>query len=219
VAVPSSNATTNPPAGRRQSAAPLIGLAALLAAVLLVMGLIGWRLYRAHQMEREYDAAMAADRMRATQAAIAAASEAARWDAAPKTTPARTPADAPDAITLPASRAKLHGKTLKRSADNSSLGWWNTPDQWVEWKFTNPKAGKYTVAAELSAPASGQFEIVSGARRLRCSSLPTGHYNKFRIVTLGTIELAAGDITLAVKPLPQGWKPMNLKTIRLKASE
>ncbi len=45
----------------------------------------------------------------------------------------------------------------------------------------------------------------------------TGDYGKFKVAKLGVLEIAApGKVTLAVRPVKDGWHPLNLKAIRLK---
>jgi hypothetical protein len=48
----------------------------------------------------------------------------------------------------------------------------------------------------------------------------TGDYTSFKRTELaGTLDLAAGPVTLTVKPVADGWQPMNLKSIQLRAVE
>jgi hypothetical protein len=45
----------------------------------------------------------------------------------------------------------------------------------------------------------------------------TRDYGKFKVSKLGTVEIASpGKATLAVRPVKDGWHPLNLKAIRLK---
>ena len=124
-----------------------------------------------------------------------------------------------------ANDAICHGDKLKlENADpDGNLGFWLDPADWAEWKFEVTKPGGFTVVAEMAAQASGKFTLTVGEPRaggtvpLRCAAPATGDYRKFQQVTLGRIEIpSAGKTSLAVKPVPAGWQPMNLKSLVLK---
>ena len=86
----------------------------------------------------------------------------------------------------------------------------------MDWEFKLTQPGKFSVSAVIAAPASGSFEISVAGQTLRCSAPRTGNYLTFNPVKLGVVELpAAGKAILAVRPIKEGWQPMNLKTIRL----
>jgi len=45
----------------------------------------------------------------------------------------------------------------------------------------------------------------------------TGDYGKFKVAKLGTLEISSkGKATLAIRPVKDGWQPLNVKAIRLK---
>jgi hypothetical protein len=78
------------------------------------------------------------------------------------------------------------------------------------------KPGRFEVTAEIAAEGSGTFTVDAGGGKLTATAPKTGSYTTFQKVSLGTLEISkAGVTTLAVRPVPAGWQPMNLKSIRL----
>ena len=57
-----------------------------------------------------------------------------------------------------------------------------------------------------------------GDQKISGTAPNTGDYTKFRRINLpGTLEIAApGKITITVKPVAEGWRPINLKSLTLK---
>jgi len=47
----------------------------------------------------------------------------------------------------------------------------------------------------------------------------TGGYQSFKTVELGKIELKRGVCELSVRPLRDGWQPINLRSIVLKPAD
>jgi alpha-L-fucosidase len=121
-------------------------------------------------------------------------------------------------VVLPAGEARLHGSTFQYESGGQldNIGYWTTPEDWVDWEFQIARPGEFTVSAVIAAPASGDFEISVAGQTLRCSAPNTGDYTTFASVKLGVGKiLAAGKIVLAVRPIKNGWQPMNLKAVRL----
>lgn len=121
-------------------------------------------------------------------------------------------------ITLPASEARLHGSTLQYESGGQldNIGYWTTPDDWADWEFKINHPGEFALSAIIAAPATGSFEISVAGQTLRCAAPNTGGYTTFTAANLGVVEIAAeGKTMLAVRPIKDGWQPMNLKAIRL----
>ncbi len=122
-------------------------------------------------------------------------------------------------VVLPASQANLHGTTFRYEAGGplDDIGFWTDPKDWADWEFKLKQPGKFEVSAIIAAPGSGSFEIAVGGKSFRASGPVTASYLDFQPVKLGTIEItAAGKTTLSVRPIADGWQPMNLKSIQLK---
>jgi alpha-L-fucosidase len=121
-------------------------------------------------------------------------------------------------IALPAGDARLHGSTFQYESGGllDNIGYWTTPEDWVDWEFQIKRPGKFALSAELASMANGLFEVSLAGQTVRCTTPNTGSYFNFITVKLGVIEIKSeGQATLAVRPIKQGWQPMNLKAIRL----
>jgi alpha-L-fucosidase len=122
------------------------------------------------------------------------------------------------AVTLPAAEAVTHGEQIRfeGGANRDCLGFWTNPDDWAEWSFKIAQPGKFTVIAEIAAIDSGSFVVSAGGQKLPGKAPATGDYGKFRRVELGAIEIpSAGQASLAVRAVAEGWHPLNLKSVRL----
>ena len=120
-------------------------------------------------------------------------------------------------IQLPATEAIMHGESVKyeSGAGKDNVGYWIVPSDWVECQFKLSQSGKFNVTAEIAAQGSGSFELIVGEQRLKGTAPNTGSYTRFQKLELGTLELKAQDkVSLAVKPIKEGWQPMNLKSLR-----
>ncbi|HEU5069978.1 MAG TPA: alpha-L-fucosidase [Verrucomicrobiae bacterium] len=123
--------------------------------------------------------------------------------------------DARGEVNLPATEATLHGHTVRVESAGQNLGFWTDPSDWAEWQFKIVRAGRFQVEAEMASLGEGRFEISLGDQKIRGIAPATGAYQKYRVVTLGTVELPAGEFTLALRPLTEHWQPVNLKSILL----
>jgi hypothetical protein len=119
---------------------------------------------------------------------------------------------------LAAAQAIIHGEQMKYEAgpDRDNLGYWANPSDWVEWELHVARPGRFKVAAEIAALASSRFQVLLGDRELEGNAPSTGDYGRFQKVDIGTVEVsAAGKTRLAVRPVPEGWQPMNLRSVEL----
>jgi hypothetical protein len=118
-----------------------------------------------------------------------------------------------------ASEASLHGEQIKYESGDQrdNIGFWFDPSDWAEWEFTVTKPGQFELSAEIAAPDKSSLEITLADQKIKGEAPVTGDYGRFRRVKLGTVEIqATGKTRLAVHGVPDGWHPVNLKSIRLK---
>ena len=100
--------------------------------------------------------------------------------------------------------------------DRDNLGCWGNASDWAEWELHVTRPGRFKVTAEIAALDSGRFQVILGDQGLDGNAPSTGDYGRFQKVEIGTVELAAaGKTSLAVRPIPEGWQPMNLKSVEL----
>jgi ABC-type transporter Mla subunit MlaD len=119
---------------------------------------------------------------------------------------------------LSAAKAITHGEQIRYEAgpDRDNLGFWAQASDWAEWELEITRPGRFQVTAQIAALASGRFQVVIGDRTLDGNAPNTGDYGRFQKVELGTVELtSSGKTRVAVRPVPEGWQPMNLKALDL----
>ncbi|MFI5377990.1 MAG: alpha-L-fucosidase [Tepidisphaerales bacterium] len=139
-------------------------------------------------------------------------------DQPPPAAPVAPAAQKPDpdgTITLSAATAALHGQRLRLDANKENLGYWTNADDWASWEVQVAKAGKYNVKIELAATGTASFDLAVGEQTLRVKFPATGAYTKYETRIVGTLELAAGKATLSIKPVKEGWKPVNIRNVKL----
>lgn len=135
----------------------------------------------------------------------------------PMITPTLLTQKADGLIQLAAADANTHGDVHYESGNgHDNLGYWTNAADWVEWPIQITKPGKFHVTAEIAASDSGSFIVAAGAHSLTGTAPNTGDYVTFQTVDLGTLEIAStGTVSISVKPIVNGWQPMNLKSLTL----
>jgi alpha-L-fucosidase len=122
-------------------------------------------------------------------------------------------------VVLPASEARLHGNDIKYESggQRDNLGFWTNPDDWADWTIEITRPGRFAVTGEAASLEKASLEVSVGGSLASGAVSVTGDYGKFKVAKLGVLEIAApGKVTLAVRPVKDGWHPVNLKAIRLK---
>jgi alpha-L-fucosidase len=122
-------------------------------------------------------------------------------------------------VVLPAEEARLHGNEIKYEAGDQRdcIGFWTNPADWADWSFQVTRPGKFDVTAEFAALERASLRVSVGDSTSMGAAVATGDYGRFRVARLGVLEIASpGKVTLAVRPVTDGWHPLNLKAIRLK---
>ena len=62
--------------------------------------------------------------------------------------------------------------------------------------------------------------VAVGDRSLTVKAPLTGDYKNYRRVNLGKIEISAtGKVSVTVKALKEGWRPLNLRSLTLRPAE
>ena len=84
-----------------------------------------------------------------------------------------------------------------------------------------PADGKYTISFEAASLGKTAWTLSAGENR---APLPieeaTGDYKTFKNYKAGRIELKAGrKVVVVVAPVAKGWRPGNLRAVRLERVE
>jgi len=125
-------------------------------------------------------------------------------------------------VTLPAALAEIRGNQAQvESIDGQpSVGYWTNARDVVAWSFKVERGGRFDVTATAATPAqSSKFELIVGEQKLTAEIASTGSYQTFKTVKLGTIEIKQGPTELSIKPLRDGWQPINLRSVVLKPAD
>lgn len=125
--------------------------------------------------------------------------EAVRGRARPKLTPAEGD------IRLQAKDARVHGELLRYEPEPNKnvLGYWTRVEDWADWEFDVPTAGRYEVEIQQGCGKNcggSNVRVEIGGQTLEFTVQETGHFQQMILRTIGTVELPAGKTTLAIKP-------------------
>ncbi len=121
-------------------------------------------------------------------------------------------------IRLPAAEAVCHGEEIKyeESEHRGNIGYWIKPSDYVAWQFAVRRPGKFAVTAEVAALAPSAVEVRVGGTKRHARIPRTGDYRKYTTVNLGRIGIpVAGKTTLEVRAVPEGWQPVNIRSVTL----
>ena len=119
-----------------------------------------------------------------------------------------------------AGEAELHGGLQYESGNGKdNVGYWTNPADTASWNFKVDRPGKFKVVAEIASEGQGKFAVSVGEQKVEGTAPKTGDFTKFRRTTVTNIlEITStGSHTLTVKPVSEGWQPMNLKSVMLQS--
>lgn len=123
-------------------------------------------------------------------------------------------------IELPADFADIHNPgygthaILAGSGETARITNWVDPGVRVEWMFQSDEPGTYAVKALLKSEGSGTLIVQKGDQETEFHLNPTGE--TLAETDLGTIEITqTGHQLLQLKPLSEGWSPIELGSLVL----
>lgn len=123
-------------------------------------------------------------------------------------------------ILLPADFADVHNPgygehaRIEGSGDKSLIVNWVDGRTRLEWMFGTSEPGKYRVEVLVKAAQNSQLEVKAGVDNFKAEITPTG--GRFEIVTLGEIELGAGEgQVIALNPVRKNWNGAELMYVEL----
>ncbi len=124
-------------------------------------------------------------------------------------------------IVLDAHSADLHGGytgTIRVEGTGAAahLTHWQDANWRVEYVVSPPAAGKWEIEAEMIAPAAVELLVKSGKKESKVPVAATRDDKTFKAVSLGTIELPAGQTSLELKGVAAGWKPIQIRSVILR---
>jgi len=99
------------------------------------------------------------------------------------------------------------------------LGSWRNAGVGLQWKTQTGQSGTYRVNIVIACAdgsAGTAYEVQLNDKKLTGKVLTTGHWERFVEISLGQVELEAGDLTVTLDPLHKpGQAVMNLREIAL----
>ena len=124
-------------------------------------------------------------------------------------------------IHLDAHSADLHGGytgtiRMECTGKTARLAGWHDANWRIEYVVNTPEAKKWEIEAEVIAPQSVQLLIKSGKKEIQVPVAATGSEPDFQAVSLGMIELPAGQTSFEFKGVAAGWKPIQIRNVTLK---
>jgi putative membrane-bound dehydrogenase-like protein len=124
-----------------------------------------------------------------------------------KTLAGNTPAEVAvsgGSLTLPATKCFVYGPgSILFEPDFKNVGYWNRESDYVVWKVKLDRAAAFDVYLDYAcAGDSGgnRFAVEGAEPALRGKVAPTGGWDRYKLVKLGTVKLPAGAGRITVRP-------------------
>jgi len=127
-------------------------------------------------------------------------------------------------IFLPAGFADIYNPgygihaCLKGSGDKAQVSNWADPKVRLEWMFSTPEAGVYTLESLMNIAEPCSLNIKIGLRSV-IAGLPSTA-GDFKTIRLGEIEITeSGNQVISLIPVKENWKSASLISLKLKKKE
>jgi alpha-L-fucosidase len=123
-------------------------------------------------------------------------------------------------VSFGAADADAHGHwdgniQLRNSGSDAYLTDWKNPKWRLEYALKTPDAGKWTVTAEVAAPDATPLILAVGKTETPVEVAATGPGLTWKTVTLGVIDLPAGETSFELRGAPDRWKGLSLRHVWL----
>jgi hypothetical protein len=131
-------------------------------------------------------------------------------------------------IVLKAEEATLHGDGIhvEQVDGGQNIGFWSRNDQTAEWPLPRGGRGKFNVLLSYAADdvaGGGDFELSVADQKLTGHAEPTGGWQKYRDLNVGTITLERGkeEKVVVIRPtrIDNGRSLMNVRHVELSPAE
>jgi alpha-L-fucosidase len=133
-----------------------------------------------------------------------------------------TPQEEDGRVVLKAVDVDIHSRMnttprVESQDESAHLGYWTDPTAWVQFKFQLDRPGTFDVIAETAAANAGnQLQIKIGEEQLQLKVPNTGNLASYREASAGRVTLSKpGVYEVDVRPREEGWKEVNLRSIKL----
>lgn len=124
-------------------------------------------------------------------------------------------------LLCPAELADLHNPgygehaRIERKYGKPNIGYWFDPRAWIQWPIKVAEAGTYEVTAIIATPSrNSKIKVEMDKQKLTVAVNTTGGYETFKPQKLCSFNIEkAGIHSLSVKPVKEGWEPINLQSV------
>lgn len=141
----------------------------------------------------------------------------------PKVTRPYVSQSADGSIHLEAADALIHNPSYGGHAQYESggakdnIGYWTDARAWIEWECKVDEVGRFEIRALAATPASDvHIQVRVGEQEVQAAVPRTDSYDTYRECVVGEVDLPSpGVMRIAVRPVSEGWKPINLRRVVL----
>jgi len=125
-------------------------------------------------------------------------------------------------VRLFAKDARVHAETMRYEPqpNKNVLGYWTKASDWADWTFDVPRAGTYEIEIQQgcgSGSGGAEVAVEVGGETFTFTVQDTGHFQQMIQRTIGQVQFAAGEQTLAIKPQSKpGVAVMDLRRVVLR---
>jgi alpha-L-fucosidase len=100
---------------------------------------------------------------------------------------------------------------------DAHIGYWTEPDAWLRFKFQIATPGEFDVTLSTASRSGGsELQLEVAGQTLTMKVPDSGDYQQFKRAKAGRIKLdQPGVYELDVRPVRDGWHPVNLRSVRL----
>ena len=105
--------------------------------------------------------------------------------------------------------------TVAGSGAGAYLTGWKHANYRVEYRVKTGTAGKWKVEADIAAPDAAKLSLNIGKSSQAVDVPATGDGITWKTLPLGIIELPADETVIELKPDPEHWKPIHLRSLKL----
>jgi alpha-L-fucosidase len=105
---------------------------------------------------------------------------------------------------------------VQGEGDQANIGYWTRPKDSISWDLRAGHDGKYLLQVEAAAPEEGSVLLIQGIGKLAFPVPKTTGYEAFQTTKVGEVSLPKETkITLTLRPVEDGWHPVNVRKVEL----
>ncbi len=116
--------------------------------------------------------------------------------------------------------AEIYGSTLVLEDRYDNLGYWRSDNDYAAWSMVVPKSSEFDVWLEYACAdddAGNEYTFYAGPNKKSGRVSGTGTWDTYRSVSVGRVELDAGQQRVLVKPAGKLHGALfDLKSVRLR---